>query len=101
VNLANIKGYDAVTVQMLLRLLNERGKNQIPFHDVVCNLYPDRDYYKVYSTVSTSISRLEGRNIVRRKSMGNRTYISFTPEALRQLSSMKMNEYLKKIGAEK
>jgi hypothetical protein len=97
VNLADIRPYDTKVIQALLYLLNENGKNLLSFQELVSRLYPERNYNQVYSTVSECISRLEARNVLRRTSKGNKTFISFTQEALKQLGNMKLEEYLKKI----
>jgi hypothetical protein len=97
VNLADMRPYDAKVVQALLYLLNESGRNLLSFQELVSRLYPERNYNQVYSTVSECISRLEARNVLRRVSRGNRTFISFTQEALKQLGNMRLEEYLKRI----
>ena len=80
VNFNNLTTLEKRILMAVGRLSNENGV-LIPFNKVVFDLFPEREYEKVYSTVSEYLSLLASRNIVKRVRRGNKTYISLTPEA--------------------
>jgi hypothetical protein len=96
-NFENLRLLEKRIIRCILVSVESVGKNLVPSKQIAFDLFPNKSYAQVKSTVSQYIGYLQARNIITKSRIGRGIFISLTPEALKYLKGRSIDEYLKKI----
>ncbi|MBS3117505.1 hypothetical protein J4430_01335 [Candidatus Woesearchaeota archaeon] len=76
-------------LEMLIRLMNERGSSLVSLKDISEDLYPNKDYRAIRSLMSSYSDYLEEQGFIRKARKGRQTYLLLTERTKKSLKKSK------------